>query len=233
MSHCRGKLLVPLESLNEANSLKWIFSSVCTQQSRNQECLHTCSRFGHPQVVYVLASKAPNSGSETTGKWVNWSAGGGMDRGSPPPKPPSAFEGSIQNRDFITPKVEVFSHSDMFTRVVLRKTGSKMRHLGTFSWRTFLDNTGLSGSFSLAWMLQFMGADRRKEWEGWGRAGGKAVGSPRFKQNQGLCLSKGTRRVISEVALFIHRLHLPRRDMTAFKASCWNFIHQGNTHIPE
>lgn len=26
MRHWRGKLLVPLESLNEANSLKWIFS---------------------------------------------------------------------------------------------------------------------------------------------------------------------------------------------------------------
>lgn len=108
-----------------------------------------------------------------------------MDRVSLPPKPPSAFEGSIQNRDSITRQGEVFlslwicSHEEWCSE----KTGSKMRHLGTFSWRTFLNNTGLSDSFSLRLDASVREAHRARngrDGEGLG-AGGKAVDSLRFE----------------------------------------------------
>lgn len=156
MSHWRGKLPVPLESLNEANSLKWIFSSACTQQPRNQEppYLHTCIP-AHFRV-------------------------------SLPPKPPSAFEGSIQNQDSIKSPRRGFSLTlDMFTwRVVLRKKRAP-------KWDTLARSAGeLSLTIQVylapspfSWMLQFgkhIEARNGRDGEGLG-AGGKAVDSPRFE----------------------------------------------------
>lgn len=106
-----------------------------------------------------------------------------MDRVSLPPKPPSVFEGSIQNQDLITRQGEVFfslwicSHEEWCSE----KTGSKMRHLGMFSWRTFLNNTGLPGSFSLRLDASVREAHRSKEWEGWGRTGGWGKSSGQSK----------------------------------------------------
>lgn len=97
--------------------------------------------------------------------------------------PLSMFEGSTQNRDFITPQGEALSYSDMFLwRVWPPK--KEAPNWGMFSWRTFLNKTVLSGSFwpkpsyifsvedsPFSWVLQFMGAHGKKEWVGWGRAG--------------------------------------------------------------